>query len=520
MRPNRTVARRVLKRPLPWFLAGCALFLYLILFTPSGATIFLSGDVYTYLLNAQRMLHGQVMYKDFFQFTTPGTELVYLTLFKLFGVRLWISNFMLLALGLSLVWFSVVISQSIMSGPAVYLPGLCFLTCCLFSERDPTHHWYSILAVIGAVTLLLPRRTPGRVAAAAIPCGLATFFTQLRGVTAVAGFLAFLVWDHRREGERTSALRRKCSLLIVTFLAFVVAAHAYFAWKAGVKLFLDSTVMFGLRYYPAHSYENTWRAYLFSPPALRPWYGWPWLLAYYLVHLLIPGVYLVFLVRYLRSAAAHPEYPWDRLMLVCLTGLFQFLGIAPAPSFFRLGLVSLPGWILLAWLLTVPGKVEHALACLAWAFVGLLLFLEPIKVQRRAEVCLQLPAGTAAFRQGGFYEYELFKWLSEHTHPSDWFFQADWADTYVPLELQNPTPVPYVTNTDYTRPEQVQQVIRALDIRQVQLVVWGGAYMDIPRQVPPSHDHLGPLRAYLRDHYRLVKIFPDGEEVWQRCSRF
>ncbi len=249
MRPNRTVARHVLKRPLPWFLAGCALFLYLILFTPSGATIFLRGDASIYVLNARRMLNGQVMYKDFFQLTTPGTELVYLTLCGFFGPRLWISNFMLLALGLSLVWFSVVISQSIMSGPAVYLPGISFLTCCFFSERDATHHWYTVLAVTAAMTLILQKRSARRMAGVGVLCGLATFFTQLRRLMALIGFAAFLPWEHYHARRNLHLFRQQCTSLIAAFLATVAALHAYFVWKAGLTTFFPCTVIFGLRYY-------------------------------------------------------------------------------------------------------------------------------------------------------------------------------------------------------------------------------------------------------------------------------
>ncbi len=103
-------------------------------------------------------------------------------------------------------------------------------------------------------------------------------------------------------------------------------------------------------------------------------------------------------------------------------------------------------------------------------------------------------------------------------HPSiRLFFQADWADAYIPLALQNPTPLPFVTDTDYTRPEQVQQVVRALEKSMCKLVLWTPD-VDIPSQVPYSHDHLGPLRAYLRQRYHVIKTFPDGKQVWERWS--
>ena len=93
------VPRKTPGRSLLWFLPGAAVFLLGVLFTPAGASRFISGDVTVYLLNAARMLEGQAIYKDFFQYTTPGTELVYFVLFRLFGPRAWIPNAMLFDLG-------------------------------------------------------------------------------------------------------------------------------------------------------------------------------------------------------------------------------------------------------------------------------------------------------------------------------------------------------------------------------------------------------------------------------------
>ena len=85
-------------------------------------------------------------------------------------------------------------------------------------------------------------------------------------------------------------------------------------------------------------------------------------------------------------------------------------------------------------------------------------------------------------------------------------------DTYVALSLQNPTPEPYVTNTDYTRPEQVQAVVRSLERTDVRLVLWS-LELDTP-QGKIEGDHLGPLRVFLRTHYQIVKTFADGDQVW------
>jgi hypothetical protein len=176
--------RRILEES--GFLLGAAIFLSLLFFTPAGVSIFRLGDMDIYLLDATRMLEGQLIYRDFFQFTPPGIELVYLALFKLFTPRVWIPNLMLVVLGLGLTWLSVAIARRVMVGPVVFLPGLLFLTFSFSTVLDASHHWFSILAVMAATAVIIEKRTPRRMAGAL--CGLASFFTQTRGPLAVAAF--------------------------------------------------------------------------------------------------------------------------------------------------------------------------------------------------------------------------------------------------------------------------------------------------------------------------------------------
>src|ERR1700730_6012660 len=104
-----------------------ALFLYLQVFilpaTPRAAT----GDQAIYLHHAVRMLEGEMIYRDYDHFTLPGTDVVYMTLFKLFGVRAWIPQAMLMVLGTSMLALVSFISRRLISGMSYLLPGLLFV---------------------------------------------------------------------------------------------------------------------------------------------------------------------------------------------------------------------------------------------------------------------------------------------------------------------------------------------------------------------------------------------------------
>lgn len=52
------------------------------------------GDQSIYLHSAARMYEGQVIYRDYDQFTLPATDVLYLVPFKLFGIRAWIPQMM------------------------------------------------------------------------------------------------------------------------------------------------------------------------------------------------------------------------------------------------------------------------------------------------------------------------------------------------------------------------------------------------------------------------------------------
>lgn len=495
------------------YLIAAVAFVYFLLFTHFFIPIFLPGDVTLCLLDATRMLRGQVIYREFFQITFPGSELVYFAFSRLFGPREWIPNTLLLLLGLGLTWISIAISRKVMRGWLPFLTGLLFLTCSLYNARDATHHWFSVLAVMATVPVVIERRSPRRLAVAGMLCGLASFFTQSRGVFALLGFVTFLVWEYRRQGQHFSHLLRSEAFLIGTFFVTVVFTNAYFIWKAGLTRFLYCTVVFVMRYYPAHSPADNLNVYLLSPPQLLTWRGLPWVLVYLFVHVLVPFVYLLFFMRYRQESSRHPEYPWDRLMLLNLTGLFLFFGVASAPSFFRLCTVSLPALILFVWFLSCPGVLEKVLRTSLWAFALMLAVAEPLRVQKHLTPCLDTPSGRVAFSAPDLYE--RYRWIRNHTQPSEFFYQADWADTYFVLGLRNPTPMSFITRSDYTRPEQVQDVMRALDEQPPRLVLWSVG-LDYPWFDSSEADHLSPLRAYLRSHYRVLGVLPNGDQVWER----
>jgi len=491
------------------FFLAAGLFLYLQVFVFPNIPRCASGDQAIYLLHATRMLQGDVIYRDFSHFTPPATELIYTVLFKLFGVFAWIPQAMLVAVGTLLAWLSVTISRKVLTGPAVYLPSLLFLVFPFSGFLDATHHWYSTLAVTTALAVLLEKRSAARLTWAGALSGLAASIAQTQALVAV-GFALFLFWEGRRNCEPWRLVLKRAGYLLSSFLAVMLAFNAYFVWKVGLRLFFYSTVVFVAKYYPADRFNN-WRVYLAYWPSAHVWANWPDLSAWFTIQALIPLVYVLFFLRYALQSRLRPEQPWARLMLVNLTGVCMFLAVAPSPSYVRLYCVSLPGLILLSWFLNSPGKSERILRRIVWAAVVVVGIVRPVIAQVRWRGCLDLPTGRTAFFEPALYE--KCRWLSERTRPSQYFF----GDPFLcfTLGLRNPARVPFVRPTDYTRPEEVDDVVRALEQRQVRFVNWYNG-VDAPSR---SGDHLAPLRLCLATHYHLAETFSNLDQIWERNSR-
>ena len=494
------------------FLLAALIFLYAFLFVPPFIPIDHNIDGLILVTDGKRMYEGATLYRDFFQFTTPGTPLVYFLLFKLLGLRLWIPDLTLLLLGLGLAWLGVVIAGKLMRPGLALLPSAIFLIGVYKNRLDPTHHWYSLLTATAAIAVLMERRTPARIAAAGLFCGLTFFFTQTRGLAAVIGFGVFVWWESRQKREPWRELLKQTACLVGSFLATLIAVNAYFVWKAGLARFLWCTVIFGAKYY-TKSVDNTFLVVTKTFPEFLSLHSFLLSLVHWVfLYTGIPLIYILFFARYWRESGKKPKEFWVRPMLLALVGSFMLLSVAPSPSLTRVASNSLPGLILLGWFIDSPGKLARTVA--AGLTVGVLLLVPHavLTAQSMEKQILSTPQGKVAFPDP--VAYEELVWIRDHTRPTEYFYDVAFAasESFY-LNLRNPTPLPFLTSEGYTTPEQVAEAVRSLKQHEVHyILVWLPDWLGIGRK----DDHLDPLRDYICSHYRPVKDFADSDEVWEK----
>ena len=513
--------------------AICAFaFLYTQLFQLPFTPIYFDGDVMIPVTDAMRMLDGQTIYRDFFQFVTPGTEVVYAFLFSVFGAKVYVINTVILLLGMAqvgLIWF---FSRKLLTGYAVFLPATIFLTVGfrLFGI-DGSYRIFSSVFGLAAVAVVMRAQTHRNLMIAGFLCGVSSFFGQQRGVLVVGAILSFLLSRHISSGFQL----RKCFIdgvsISAAFLLTILATQSYFVWQAGIDNYYLSVFAFVAEHY-RHDPMNRLSAYMSEIPAFHIYMAGNSILstafsylranfATYFYYLLIPPIYVIFLIwRWLTGSATLDKARNEVLWLLWFSGIFLAIGVA-APTAGRLYQIAIPGLVILVFLLSrvnlfvrVSPVVLSLLAVLGCSYV--------LQRQITSKYSLQMPAGECSFLNES--AYSRYKWIGENTRPGDLLYEAHHPDFYFPFQLKNPTRMSLIRDNEYTPQSQVDSVVLALKQTRPKYIVWpDGWSKDADKR--QAGDHLESLSAFIQQKYRKLNVFQmepsvsptdhDTFDVWQ-----
>jgi hypothetical protein len=480
---------------------------YLRLFVFPDVPILLLGDAIGFVNEGARIVARQLPYRDFFEMLPPGTPYTYALLVRMFGLCNWIPLIVMACLAATTALLMTLASGRIMRGYVVALPALLFAGPILFRSADATHHWFSTVLVLAAMLTLFGKITTLRIAAAGVCCGAAACFTQTKGAMAVAGFVTYLIWESWREKSRMPDAWLNCLLLCGAALAVFAAVNLYFVATAGLSRWFYCLVVYPLRYYPAPALNN-WR--VIKDEFHEGTASW---VSFLFVYCTVPLAYLVLLLVMRRQWRRDRTRPWKQLLLITVTGIAMFLAIAPSPSIKRLSTVSPPAMILLAWLLDkrtrVFAVVKGTLATLAAA----LAVTAAVHSQTRPKTYLDLPAGRTAFVDSTVIEE--YRWVLTHTHPAQFFWGM--PPFYVPFHLQNPAATESLDTSEYTRPEDIAAVLRALQQHNVPIIVLPSEKL-YPLTIDSPSNHAIAFVAYLHANYRLTRTFANGDELWEKVG--
>lgn len=498
------------------FLGFAFVFLYLSLFILPATPLFYENDHFIQMYDSVRMLDGELMYKDFFQFTFPGTEIWYLVWFKLFGDRIWIVNATIVILGLSIAWTLLEMSRRCISGVYAFIAPSLFL---FFGFRwygmDGGHRLFSCLFALLAILVLMRGVSFARLVAAGAFAALSALFTQNRGLGVCAGVTIYLVWHFlfAGEGRRWSDLVKSWFVFGAAFGASLFAMLGYFLATAGVANFFQSTILFATNYSSdpvnnSNLYVGFWRdlfAGRFTPITV---------LNDLFYYLLAPAVYLIPPVYYFLRRDVDRELR-RQVLLMCAVGIMLFMATSGLNQA-RLYHVAMPGLVVLAvwwsraaWrkvLLAGVGLcVVEAVALCGWGQV------------RSYPAAVQMPTGTAVFTSE--MAGERYVWLNDRTDPGDVVFEPYRTVVNFPLRLRNPTSFATLRDNNYTTAPQVALITSELNARPPKFILWDGKWTR-PASERAADDNLAPLYQFMTENYhlkqRLTPIFGMDVEAWER----
>jgi hypothetical protein len=494
----------------PLLLIGVSLYLYTNLFALPNTPFYFEGDQVWFRTNALRMLYGEKIYQDFFQFTPPGTDLFFLTLLKLFGSHMWVMNAAVLILGIALCCICFSLAKLLMERPLALLATALFLVLVYGRLMDATHHWFSVLAVMCAVGIVMPRVTAPRIACAGALLGVALFFTQTTGAAGALGLLLFLIWEGRSTGRPWRTILAFQLVLVMAFGLALGALGAYFVVTVGWKQLWYFLVVYSNQFalYASHTIFPA------IPRRLR-WRGLFDLGEYLFVYALVVLIYPAVLSYCFPKRGKPVSQETVRLVLISLVGLSLLLEVITRTNRIRLYSISMPALILAVWAITHAGRLQRYVTAAVWIIVACLAIQQTRSRYRQNSQITELPSGKTALPAE---RYEQFSWLMEHTRPGDYLFQSAWPNLYFPLDLRSPVFVDQLATTEVTRPEWVALTVQQLEDKRVQYIFWSPS-LNVPLDPSrPWEDHLGPFRTYLKSHYTRVHVFPgqDAFEIWER----
>ncbi len=474
-------------------------------------------------MDAKRLLLGERIYLDFFQFTPPGTDVVYAASFRLFGSRVWVTNLIVLVLGVLLGWVCLRISTSFLKTSRALLAASLFVVLIYGTLLNATHHLFSELAALAALAILMRGKSSTRIALAGILLGLATFFTQTRGPIAALAIAAYFTWDRLRTRSSWSAYCTRLALLFGSLASTWLILSGYIIATVGLR-----HIWYWQVYYVLH--DKISEGIGFGVPHPLSWRGLPDELSILFVCLMLPVVYGIALFRCWRDRddpnpapadhaasaymlmSANAPASLDRVALLACVGLATALEMIPSLTWFRLYCVAAPAVLLFAWAAGRGFKSQRAVASLLWIGLSCFALKQTWSRHRQHPVILETPAGTIATTQA---QAGKLTWIAQRTRPGDFFFQAGWPAVYLPLALNNPVYAESFSPFNTTVPEIVDRSIRQMEFRRVRYILWAPF---LNSSIPPGHPeiyHLTPFRDFINANYQKVWTFSDGDEVWK-----
>lgn len=444
------------------------------------------------LQGAQRILEGQVLYRDFFSFYTPGSFYWLALLFKIFGSSYLVARTLLPLYGGLFSLLTYLVARRVCGRWSSALAAYLFLVIALPYRFIVLHNWDSmVLAYLGlyCAVRLIERPRNGWAFATGTLTSWTCLFEQSKGMGIVIGLALGLVIV---LGQRSATIfnRARLASLMAGFTWPFVLVFVYFASQHALSPMLSDW------FWPLAHYSESnqlpygwinlspqgWEALYGSGSWMRrilvilftsPCFVWP------AIPFLAVAVLIVHSLRLRRDDSDASVSSYYVLVSAGCLGLILSAILTRRPDVQHLLFAGAPLSVVLAWILDARGlpsqflrsarPVIAALFLIFFSFFGLVFWINgplnaPHRLEtRRGAVKLARPDG-------------VIPYLMRHVAPGESVFVYPQQPLYYFLSATtNPTSFDFLQLGMHS-PEQFRQALSELARDQTKLVVWDPAF--------------------------------------------
>lgn len=438
------------------------------------------------LQGAERILRGEVPYRDFFMFYTPGSIYIVAVLFKLFGDSLAVARTSIAAVGAGCSAITYLLARRVCSRNIALLAAGLTITNSVAYRPMVLHNWYSTffacLAIYAAVHLLESQKPEWAFATGSF-AALTALIEQSKGAGLCLGFtVGFVVLRvlGRKDLLRASAL----TPLVVGFVWPWILTFLYFGSTHSIAAMLQDWL------WPLHHYTRVNQV----PYGYQDWsnqaregiflIGTAWIRIIKVVTIspvfivpvlpMIGAACLIYGTLRLRNKKPiFSECDYYVLVSAALTGLLLSVLMVRADITHLMDLAPL-WYVLLAWALgandfqsRLLGKLRPGLlvyVCVAFGMMSLALLLHTRDARN------QIYTRRGVIRTRG--QDTVIDYVQAHVAPGDELLVYPYLPLYNYLTAtRSPARLDFF-QAGMNTPEQAEEIVASLKLRKVHAVLF------------------------------------------------
>jgi 4-amino-4-deoxy-L-arabinose transferase-like glycosyltransferase len=459
------------------------------------------------LQGAQHILRGEVLYRDFFSFFTPGSYYFLALLFKIFGSSLLVGRVALVFFGAICSTLTYLLARRVCSRKsALFAAGIATLTAIPY-RFEVLHNWDSTVwacVTLYAAVRWLESRHWGWVFGTGLFASLCFLFEQSKGAGLMLGLGVGLLAIRLLDGQRHLCNGKQISVLAAGVAFPFIIAFAYFGSQHSLGLMLRDW-FWPLQHYSLanrvpYGYQN------WSDSTRHQLFGSEYLIVRVITILAISPCFLIpllpliavsLLVYWSRQNRAPREYR-SYYILVCsaVGGLLVSVMVGRADILHFVYLQPMLS-IVLGWMIEgrdIPGRMFRTIRPYFEAYVAIAFLLLSISMLTRItnhHYYVETRRGTITTPQ----KDTVVEYVQRHVRSGDVMFVYPYLPLYYYL-----TGTYSATRYDYFQPgmhtpEQAREMLSDLKAKRVSVVLLEPSFWEkIARSWPST-----PLEAFARD---------------------